>query len=567
MRLIISFFILAFTAAGVFAEESIDLLWKYAAGGQLTAAPALSSEGDVYLYAEDRHIHALTSEGELRWKFRLPGRPAGALSVSPDGSIYACSEDGKLYALNPSGSLIWSFDAGGSPAGDPAVSADGTIYLALGDGRLIALSHLGRLRWSFDCGISLDRSPVVDSGTAIYLTGGSGVIVSCSPWGTENWRAETGASEGGLSGSVRAAVIDEHLLYTAGPSGITVRDSSGRLVRKFAGDSSPGALVMFGGGICALTARGSLAAYDRDGGLLWEKRDRRYEGYPAAGADGIYVRASSGQICLLSADGDLIGETSADGRLGDPALSSGMMICGSGEWIAWAFEAGGDSPGIWAQRGGDASHAGRTGERLFTFDEGLYRTNLDYVYMKSLLESGSESEREDALDEIAGRIAADRNGCGADYLLPLLYQAAGDGRLPMFRKGVQPAAGSPVLRARAAGLIAGIGNFESAAILAELLRKENDPLAAAALIEALGRLGTNYRGRSLSAVYEKVRAGRGAFGDERTAAAVVEAVRLITDYSGLPGPDYAYRILIEVYRGNYSRSVRKAAKELLRSMR
>ena len=166
-------------------QAGLKTLWKYAAAGKLVARPAVSA-GGVYLYSEDRHIHALTTRGELRWKFRISGKPADSLSIGSDGSVYACSNDGYFYAVNPAGRQIWMHELNGSPAGEPAASIDGTVYIALKSGELYAISHTGFIRWDIDTGSETESPPVIDAGEAIYTFGSGGnnqVLVSLGQYG------------------------------------------------------------------------------------------------------------------------------------------------------------------------------------------------------------------------------------------------------------------------------------------------------------------------------------------------------------------------------------------------
>jgi outer membrane protein assembly factor BamB len=553
------------TSADSGADEDFRLLWKYAAGGELTSSPAVSDDGRVYLYAEDRHIHALDRNGRFLWKFRLSGRPAEALSVSSDGSIYACTEEGVLYAVNPDGEVLWQFDTGGSPAGDPSVSSNGTIFLALVTGELFALSHNGKLRWQLYTGVEVTQSPVVDSGTAVYLLSASGMIISCAPWGSENWRYQPEQSS---IDDLRTAVIHDHILYSSRGANFEAVDPDGILLWSRVIEEACESIMMYGDGICGISESGRAFGRSLAGDLQWETEKGLYRGYPASSRDGIYMLGTDGGIKLLSFSGELVAQTQAEGVLTQHILTDKMLISGSEEWIIYAFSASGPDRTIWSQRGRDAAHGGRTGENRFVFDESLYRGHLDYVFLKTMLDTPSLSNREMVLSDIAERIGSSTGSGGLNYILPLLYRALGEGRLRIFSGGM---AGSstdyPSIRSESARLIGRIGDFESVGFLVKMLEEEEDNIVCAAIIDALGELGTNNRKMSLQAVYTKIESGRTTGTDDRIAASAIKAVELISEYSGSSGSGYGYRILLEIYRGNYSKNIRDSAKDLLRRMK
>ncbi|MBI9105366.1 MAG: PQQ-binding-like beta-propeller repeat protein [Spirochaetales bacterium] len=562
---ILLFFIIFYAAAESEQDQQLGLLWKYAVGGKLTGSPAVSKGGRVYLYAEDRYIHSIDSHGRFLWKFRLSGRPASSLAVSSDGSIYGCTESGLLYALNPAGEELWRFDAGGEPAGDPAVSASGTVYLCLVSGEVYAVSHTGRLRWKIETGEKIKQSPAVDSGTAIYIFTDHGGIFSLTPWGTENWRY---LPEDSVSYELGLAVIHRNVLYRGRANYLEAVGSDGALLWLLELAEDCGAVMMYKNGLCVISISGTAYGYNTDGELLWVNDERRYRGYPVSSEQGIYLQSGAEGLSLLSFDGELRAETFIDGILSQPVLKNRMLIAGSEEWIIYAFSAAPPDCSIWSQRGGDASHGGRTNENRFVFNESLYHREIDYLYLKTMLESSSADDMEKALAEIGRSIDMKPENRGLSYILPLLYRAIGEDRIPGRQRGnIAMGSDFPAIRAGAADLIGRIGDFYSVEILTRVLEGEADTVVCEAIINALGELGTNYRNISLESVYNKNKGHSGRAGDYRVAAAAVRAVGLITDYSGNIDSEYGYRTLIEIYSGNYSKNIRESAKAALRGMR
>lgn len=559
------FLLIIFNISAQTDSTQLNLLWKYAAGGELASSPAVSGGGRIYLYAEDRHIHALDRDGRFLWKFRLQGRPSDSLAVSTDGSVYAGTDNGILYAVNPSGEELWSFDTGGRPAGDPSVSSDGTVYFAVGSGQLYAVSHNGRFRWKLETGERITQAPAVDSGTAVYLFGSGGLIISCTPWGSENWRY---LPEGKGPAAERCTVIHDHIIYSSRGRIIEAVDSDGKLIWSMELDEAAVSIMMYKNGLCIITASGGVIGASDDGELQWQFPDAAAHGWPASAVDGIYFLSGENGIIMLSFDGEPMVQISSEGRLTQPSLTDGMLIAGSEEWIIYAYSASAPDRSIWSQRGGDSSHGGRSGENLFTFNETLYSRNLDYVYLKAMLDSFYSRDRSRALSEISERISNNEAEGGFDYLLPLLYRALGEGIIQIFRDRTSSSGTDyPEMRAEAARLTGRIGNFESVEILVKVLEYEKESIVSAAIIDALGELGTNNRNISLQAVYNKIRTAGSSGGKDRMAAAAIGAIEKIAAYSGDTDTAYGRRTLIEIYRGNYSKKIRESAIDALRRIK
>src|SRR6185312_11518760 len=99
------------------------------------------------IYAGGAILHALTPEGTERWKFQpMVDELGGAPAIASDGTVYVCSEGYGLHALAPDGSLRWTFAFLPSVKTSPAVADDGTIYLAA-ENKILAVSPSGQKKW------------------------------------------------------------------------------------------------------------------------------------------------------------------------------------------------------------------------------------------------------------------------------------------------------------------------------------------------------------------------------------------------------------------------------------
>ena len=540
--------------------DQLELRWSYSAGGQLAGAPAAGSSGEIYIYSEDRHVHALSPGGELLWRHRMPGSPAAAPVVGPDGSIYIVGSGGVLTALNRGGGLLWEWDAEEAPAGAPAVAADGTLFYALESGGLAALSHSGRLRWRADAGFEPAGGPVIESGKAVFLTSSDGRLACYSHWGEKLWVVDTAAGRDPF-----AAVFDD-IIAVCGAASVAAYDFGGRELWTLALPSAE-ALVSLGSAFAVLDSTGRIAAYDLGAGLLWENDERRYGGSMSASADGIYAGSGAGSIALLSKDGILLKETSVDGRLTEHRLAGGQLLSGSEQWIVRAFGAGESGSGGWSQKGADSANSGCSGRRLSRPDLGHAGVMPSYLYHRRMLGSPLLDDRMASLAEIEDMLDRQPESCGPDWLLPLLYDAAAAAPGPGNGSGAADDSGTyPQARAKAVQLLGRIGSIESSTVIADMLGRERDTLVASAMMEALGSLGSNCGNMVLGAIYGRMSRLSGLQRDDRAAIAAVRAIDLLHRYSGAGRDLYAGRVLLDIYRGNYSRVVRDEARIVLGSL-
>ena len=560
--LLITVFLSAAATLSIHAENELIPLWKYAAGGVLVSPPAVSASG-IFLYSEDRQIHAVSLHGESQWKFRMPGRPHNSLSVGRDGTVYASTREGRMSAVNGAGGELWRFNADGEPSGAPAVSADGTVYIAVKSGKLSAISHTGFVRWSVDTGTGIAGSPVIDAGEAVYFADNSGSIYAYTPWGTQKWVLKP---ENPAFGNNWIAAIDEHILYSSLGASLQAVDK-GEILWSIELSSELLGMVVFSEGLFCCFRNGSAAAYDRSGSELWTAEGGGYYSYPVAGSSRIFMLNRDGLVSL-----DFNGRIEGSGivrelTLTQPVMGGGLLVCGSEQWVACAFIVSDETGPGWSQAGGGPTHSGDHGRSRWYFDESEYLKNMDYLYLKQLITSGSTDDKLRAIKEIGERIAAEGIDRGEQYLLHLLHTALAEGSINTTVRAGARSEDYPAVRREAARLIGIYGNFESIELLVSVLSVEKRYEVSAAIIRALGELGADYNAQPLAVIYNTVRKDNNGSAYASLAAAAIDAVAKITDYSGVPLSDYGYRTLIEIYRGNYSSGIKKTAGEVLRGIR
>lgn len=218
---------------------SAERVWRYEAGGRITAQAVVAPDGTIYVGDHARHLHALRPNGERLWvahtfgpvwsaaavigdtvyvgsdadaffalsrddgraRFRIhaDGDADGSISVAPDGTLrFTAGRD--LYALRPDGELLWRFRTrGGFLLSTPAIDEDGTAYVGSLDDHLYAVASDGRMRWSYRTGGDISSSPVIGDDGTIYVGSDDRHVHAVTRDGERRWATD-------LDGYVRAPV-------------------------------------------------------------------------------------------------------------------------------------------------------------------------------------------------------------------------------------------------------------------------------------------------------------------------------------------------------------------------
>lgn len=151
-------------------DGTLSCRWRYTVPGSqpVTSSPTLHVDaGDnaltaVFVGGGDGYLIALNGDGTTKWRYP-PNEPfSGAITASPalsaDGTVYIPAPDGFLYALDPAGRLKWRVDIGASQGnGDflPSLGVGATLFAVGTDGRqpsagkIFGINPDATLKWSF----------------------------------------------------------------------------------------------------------------------------------------------------------------------------------------------------------------------------------------------------------------------------------------------------------------------------------------------------------------------------------------------------------------------------------
>ena len=127
-----------------------EINWKYS----VPFANNIAVGKDFIIYTEDKYICFINTDGTKNNRLFKAGHwLESAPAIGSDGTIYLGSDDKNLYAINPDGSKKWAFKTNDMVRSSPTVGSDGTIYVGSGrrgigsDKNLYAINPDGSKKW------------------------------------------------------------------------------------------------------------------------------------------------------------------------------------------------------------------------------------------------------------------------------------------------------------------------------------------------------------------------------------------------------------------------------------
>lgn len=232
-----TFLLLGLLMAGtLLAQEAGTVKWTFDTGSEIFGAPAIGSDGTIYVGSNDKYLYAINPDGTLKWKFKAEYGIKASPVIGADGTIYFAQVGlGKLYALNadgtqkwvteradgwiedtpglmsdgtlvfgttnqnfygynPDGSNKWTITMNWNEYSSPAIGADGTIYIGLNSNGLYARKADGSAKWNFSAAGKVQSSPAIGADGTIYVGAGNGNLYAINADGTEKWHFQTGGA-------------------------------------------------------------------------------------------------------------------------------------------------------------------------------------------------------------------------------------------------------------------------------------------------------------------------------------------------------------------------------------
>ncbi|HUU29016.1 MAG TPA: PQQ-binding-like beta-propeller repeat protein [archaeon] len=151
---------------------NFNFLCPYPFSSMILATPAVDcNNGKVYFGTLDNYVYSVNTDGSFNWQYETGRYIHSAPAIGTDGTVYIGSTDGVFYALNPEdGSLKWQYETGDQiEHSSPAIDADGTIYVGSQDGVLYAFNPDGTVKWSYETSLQIGSPPVIAEDGSIYF--------------------------------------------------------------------------------------------------------------------------------------------------------------------------------------------------------------------------------------------------------------------------------------------------------------------------------------------------------------------------------------------------------------
>lgn len=362
---------------GQFVLGLVDSQWQATTDNGITGAPAVASDGTVYVGSTDKSLYAFSPDGSQKWTYATGGSiDTCSPAIADDGTVYVGSADGFLYALNPTGTLKWKHSFNGTtPVGagcSPALAADGTIYLRATDGYLHALSPTdGSERWKANIhslATGFYGNPVIGADGTIYQ--GSDEtdhnLYAFNPDGSVKWMFALGANEGVYGAPAIDADGNLYIVtlngtaYSISPSGAKRWSvASGGNVSSSVALSGDGRTMYYAGYDAKLYALNTATGAQRwTYGLGAEVRASS----PAIDSSGvIYIGDYDGKLYAVNADGTLNRTyDTANWIRSAPVIAGSRLYVGSNDQKLYAFNLSADvAVGPWSQYRANARRLGR----------------------------------------------------------------------------------------------------------------------------------------------------------------------------------------------------------------
>lgn len=82
------------------------LKWTYQVGGIILSSAAVT-DNSLYFGSDDNTLYAITTDGKLNWKYTANSNITASPALGTDGTVYLFEVSGALHALSPDGTEKW----------------------------------------------------------------------------------------------------------------------------------------------------------------------------------------------------------------------------------------------------------------------------------------------------------------------------------------------------------------------------------------------------------------------------------------------------------------------------
>ena len=139
-------------------------------GGEIWAAPAIDTEGNVYIGSNDGWLYAIDPDAALPedvliWSSEIEGQLWGRPIITAEGAMFLSSTSRFVHRIDiETGLTQWRIRTDGITRSSPTQGDDGTLYIGTSLGDVLAIEPLeGDIAWSYTIGDTIHGTPLVTS--------------------------------------------------------------------------------------------------------------------------------------------------------------------------------------------------------------------------------------------------------------------------------------------------------------------------------------------------------------------------------------------------------------------
>jgi len=218
-----------------------------------------------------------------------------------------------------------------------------------------------------------------------------------------------------------------------------------------------------------------------------------------------------------------------------------------------------------AQSGTQAS--AQSGSHEMTIEE-LFLKSVEFQILREKAASDDREIKLSALDDLEKRIDAGVSGSDAAQIEFICEYLGLEGSGRISRENGHQINDFPEVRRRAANLLGRLGTEEARNALVRMLLIDDEPMVKAEAAYALGNIGLNPDDQTVQAINFAYNMEDPTQPDQNFGYAVCLAIEKLAQKTpgGLKDPD-AYRLLVKIAQGNYLRTVKAKALQVLDEIR
>ena len=535
---------------GLFTGEPF---WRQALGGAVLSLPDVQAQSAV-VALDGGNIRAYSTAGTPMWNYSARGRISPYVTRSREGTSYFSRTNGTLIAVNRAGRELWRLNPGGPLCASVVTGWDGRLFVPT-EKKISCYTASGNLLWNKTFESPFSLAPKLDRGGGIILALENNEVHRVDPFGDSNIWTLSGKPAALLSVENRQILA----LYSDGAMGILGEsedwffsaqgETRSSLLPRL--PSPPAAAANRGNNIAVVFRDGTVALFSlEERKILW-RSDSHIRELIKNGASpdteavvlfdsrGIYVMSKNG-ASGFSHNGNRLWYTFLQNTAAIPAFGSdGVLYSGGRDWILYAYKI--------EERAVEGS------SNLYgPAPDGVYGTGAPQPIFLEQIPLGDFDIRE-KLQQIADAVR--EGNVGTNELLWttfLMETASGHNHIR--------------LKIAAINLLGQIGSQETIPWLANIFRREAEPLVRVAAAGAIGAIGVDPHGVAIQTFLNTIIQG-GGIRDEQVLTSIASATGALCRFSGPPLSETGIRILSLLSVNSQPPIVSRQARRELASLR